>query len=74
MEKHFERREAIQGFLAEIPQKLERIQRLADLHHKSLRLHCCASEVMVAVYGTLESIIDDITKTWKGESLNYQEN
>ncbi|ETS76966.1 hypothetical protein PFICI_10840 [Pestalotiopsis fici W106-1] len=65
IEHHAEQREALQGFLAAIPEKLESIQRFADIHHASARLHVCADAVMTAVFSVLESIVDKITRTLK---------
>ncbi|RSL82430.1 hypothetical protein CEP51_005151 [Fusarium floridanum] len=65
VEERAEHREAIQNFLAEIPEKLETIQRLSQIHLASIRLHLCADAVMVAVFTVLERIIDEITKAQK---------
>ncbi|KAI1139708.1 hypothetical protein F5Y05DRAFT_379832 [Hypoxylon sp. FL0543] len=65
VEKHHEQRETIQNFLAEIPEKLETIQRLSRIHYRSVRLHSCADSVMVAVFTVLERIVEKITRTWK---------
>ncbi|RSL39554.1 hypothetical protein CEP53_013973 [Fusarium sp. AF-6] len=65
VEKHAEHREAIQNFLAEIPEKLETIQRLSQIHHDFVELHSYADAVIVAVFTVLERIVDEITKTRK---------
>ncbi|EEU37124.1 uncharacterized protein NECHADRAFT_86736 [Fusarium vanettenii 77-13-4] len=65
VEKRAEHREAIQNFLAEIPERLETIQRLSQIHHASIRLHRRADAVMVAVFTVLERIVDKITKARK---------
>ncbi|KAK3331866.1 hypothetical protein B0T19DRAFT_414117 [Cercophora scortea] len=65
VEKHAEQREAIHNLLAEIPERLETIQRLSAIHHASLPLQSCADAVMFAIFSVLQSIVDDITRTWK---------
>ncbi|PQE11002.1 hypothetical protein CJF31_00000718 [Rutstroemia sp. NJR-2017a BVV2] len=65
VEKQAKQREAIQNWLAEIPEKLETIQRLSEIHHASIRLHSCANDIIVAIFTVLERIVDKITRTWK---------
>ncbi|RSL48350.1 hypothetical protein CEP54_012953 [Fusarium duplospermum] len=65
VEKRAEHREAIQNFLAEIPEQLETVQRLSQVHVASIRLHLLADAVMVAVFTVLERIVDEITKVQK---------
>ncbi|KAI0844816.1 hypothetical protein F5Y00DRAFT_266238 [Daldinia vernicosa] len=65
VEKHAEQREEIQNFLAEIPGKLNTIQRLSAIHQYSYQLHSCADNVMVAVFTVMERIVDTITRSWK---------
>jgi hypothetical protein len=65
VEKHAAQREAIQKWLATIPETLEGIQRLSDLHRKSPGLHQCANDVLVAVFFVLERIVDKLTQSWK---------
>ncbi|KAI8712656.1 hypothetical protein NCS52_01364200 [Fusarium sp. LHS14.1] len=65
VERRAEHREAIQNFLAEIPERLETIQRLSQIHHASIRLHIRPDAVMVAVFTVLERIVDEITKARK---------
>lgn len=69
VEKRAEHREAIQNFLAEIPERLDTIQRLSQIHHTSIRLHLRADAVMVAVFTVLERIVDEITKVRKSKWL-----
>lgn len=69
VEKRAEHREAIQNFLAEIPERLETIQRLSQIHYASIRIHTLADAVMVAVFTVLERIVDEITKARKGKRL-----
>ncbi len=64
MEKHAEQREAIQKFLAEIPDNLERIQRLRDLNITSEKLHQRTDAVLVAIFVVLERIVDRLTRSW----------
>ncbi|KAI1083012.1 hypothetical protein F5B20DRAFT_528212 [Whalleya microplaca] len=70
VEKHAERREAIHNFLAEIPERLEKIERLRQLHHTSARLHECLDAVMVAIFVALTSIIDKLTSKWTNTLTN----
>lgn len=69
VEKRAEHREAIQNFLAEIPERLETIQLLSQIHHASVRLHLRADAVIVAVFTVLERIVDEITKVRKSKRL-----
>ncbi|KAK3988846.1 hypothetical protein QBC44DRAFT_397433 [Cladorrhinum sp. PSN332] len=64
VEKHAEQREAIQTFLAEIPQKLEKMHRLSDIHRTSRRLHACIDGVIVSIFIVLERIVNRLTDTW----------
>ena len=54
-------------FLAEIPEKLEAIQRLSHLHRYSVQLHMCADGVIVAIFVVLERIVEQISRTWRFE-------
>ncbi|KAI0381927.1 hypothetical protein F5Y04DRAFT_288095 [Hypomontagnella monticulosa] len=65
VETRAKQREAIHSFLAEIPEKLQKIQRLSDIHHASPGLHLRADAVMVAIFVVLGSIVDELTSTWK---------
>ncbi|KAL9112648.1 MAG: hypothetical protein Q9187_007750 [Circinaria calcarea] len=65
IEKQVKQREEIQNWLAEIPEKLETIQRLSEIHHASIRLHSCADAIIVAIFTVLERIVDKITRTWR---------
>ena len=67
VEKHANQREAIQTFLAEIPDKLERIQRLSDIHRNSYRIHSYMDSVLVCIFNVLERIINKVTKPWKSK-------
>lgn len=69
VEKRAQHREAIQNFLAEIPERLETIQRLSQIHHASVRLHLRADAVIVTVFTVLERIVDEITKVRKSKRL-----
>lgn len=60
----------MRSFLAAIPEKLDTIQRLASIHHASIRLHACVDGVMAAVFSVLESIVEKITRTFKGSSFS----
>ncbi|KAK0714401.1 hypothetical protein B0T21DRAFT_454629 [Apiosordaria backusii] len=64
VEKHVKEREAIQQFLADIPDKLGMLQRLSDIHSETERLHCCIDAVLVSIFTVLERIVDDLTDTW----------
>ena len=64
MEKHVEQREAIQKYLAEIPEKLEKIQRLSEIHRTSRRLHARIDAVIVSIFAVLERIVNKLTDTW----------
>ncbi|KAM3069777.1 hypothetical protein ACMFMG_010485 [Clarireedia jacksonii] len=68
VEKQAKQREAIQSWLAEIPEKLETIQRLSEIHHASIKLHSCADDIIVAIFTVLERVVEKITRTWKGKS------
>lgn len=68
VEKQVKQREAIQNWLAEIPEKLETIQRLSEIHHASIKLHVCTNDIIVAIFTVLERIVDKITRTWKSKS------
>jgi hypothetical protein len=61
----------MQNFLAAIPEKLESIQRFADIHHASARLHACADAVMAAVFAVLGSIVDKITRPFTGNLVSH---
>ncbi|KAF2635659.1 hypothetical protein P280DRAFT_536075 [Massarina eburnea CBS 473.64] len=65
VDRHAKQREEIQNFLAKIPEKIETIQRLSEIHHASIQLHSCADAVIVAIFTVLERIMDRIVKTWK---------
>ncbi|KAK0707757.1 hypothetical protein B0H67DRAFT_588512 [Lasiosphaeris hirsuta] len=62
VEKHAEQRKAIQKCLAEIPDMLEKIQRLSDVHRTSRQLHERADAVLVAIFFVLERIVDTLTR------------
>ncbi|RYP23848.1 hypothetical protein DL765_000925 [Monosporascus sp. GIB2] len=66
VEKHVELRDKIQDWLATIPEQLERIQRLSEIHYSSYRLHSFADAVLVSIFGVLERIVNKLTKTWQG--------
>ncbi|KAF7956721.1 hypothetical protein EAE96_004051 [Botrytis aclada] len=66
VEKKVKERKRIQDWLAEIPKKLETIQRLSGIHRKSLRLHTCADTIIVAIFTVLERILDKVTKPLLG--------
>jgi hypothetical protein len=68
VEKQVKQREAIQNWLAEIPEKLETIQRWSEIHHGAVRLHPYADAIMVAIFTVLERIVDKITRTWRSKS------
>lgn len=67
VEKNYHKRAEIQTCLAEIPEKLETIERLSEIHYQSMKLKSCASNVMVAILTVLERIVDDITRTNHGK-------
>ncbi|KXX73453.1 hypothetical protein MMYC01_210158, partial [Madurella mycetomatis] len=66
VEKHVELRDQIQDWLVAIPEQLERIQRLSEVHHGSYRLHSFADAVLVSIFNVLERILNKLTKTWQG--------
>ncbi|KAM7212415.1 hypothetical protein V8F06_012184 [Rhypophila decipiens] len=70
VEKHAEHRKAMQTFLAEIPDQLERIHRLSQLHLNSLRVHAQRDAVLVAIFVVLERIVDHLTQSWRGKVKN----
>ncbi|KAF8861392.1 hypothetical protein BDZ45DRAFT_267711 [Acephala macrosclerotiorum] len=55
-------RKDIQTALADIPQKLNNIQRLANLHVMSVRLHACADSVFASIFMLLERIIHTLSR------------
>ncbi|KAF4426012.1 hypothetical protein CFRS1_v000174 [Colletotrichum fructicola] len=59
--EHEKRREAVESAMADIPKKLDRVQRLSDVHVWSKRLHKKADGVLAAIFGVLQRIIDDMT-------------
>ncbi|KAI8246755.1 hypothetical protein K4K56_001471 [Colletotrichum sp. SAR 10_98] len=59
--EHEKRREAVESAMADIPKKLDRVQRLSDVHVWSKRLHEKADGVLAAIFGVLQRIIDDMT-------------
>ncbi|KAK5653013.1 hypothetical protein OQA88_9299 [Cercophora sp. LCS_1] len=65
VEKHAKQREEIQNWLAAIPETLDEVQRLYELHRKSQRLHECANEVLVSMFSVLERIVNKITESWR---------
>ncbi|THV49356.1 hypothetical protein BGAL_0199g00150 [Botrytis galanthina] len=67
VEKKVKERKRVQDWLAEIPKKLETIQRLTEIHRNSPRLHTCADAVIVAIFAVLERILDKITKPLMGD-------
>ncbi|KAK3368359.1 hypothetical protein B0H63DRAFT_534533 [Podospora didyma] len=67
VEKHCEHRQAVQQFLSEIPTQLDRIKRLKEIHQISLRLHSLADSVLLSIFVVLERIVDDLTRSWKGQ-------
>lgn len=70
MEKHAEQRERVHNVLAGIPEKIGAIQRLSEIHHASASLHYCTDAVVVAIFVALTSIMEDLTRTWKGKSAS----
>ncbi|OHW89479.1 hypothetical protein CSPAE12_11934 [Colletotrichum incanum] len=60
-DEHEKKRQAVESALADIPKKLNRVQRLSDLHIKSKRLHEKADGVLVAIFVVFEAIINDLT-------------
>lgn len=64
VEKQAEQREAIQKCLAEIPEKLEKIHRLSEIHRTSRRLHARIDAVIVSIFAVLERIVNKLTDTW----------
>ncbi|KAF0331851.1 hypothetical protein GQ607_000971 [Colletotrichum asianum] len=59
--EHEKRREAVESAMADIPKKLDRVQRLSDVHVWSKRLHETADGVLAAIFSVLQRIIDDMT-------------
>ncbi|KAK3349667.1 hypothetical protein B0T25DRAFT_591901 [Lasiosphaeria hispida] len=70
VEKHAEQRQAVQKCLAEIPDMLEKIQRLSDVHRTSRQLHERADAVLVAIFFVLERIVDTLTRDKTGERVD----
>ncbi|KZL70465.1 hypothetical protein CT0861_06274 [Colletotrichum tofieldiae] len=60
-DEYEKKRQAVETALADIPKKLNRVQRLSDLHIKSKRLHEKADGVLVAIFVVFEAIINDLT-------------
>ncbi|KAK1991838.1 hypothetical protein LX36DRAFT_589633 [Colletotrichum falcatum] len=60
-DEHEKKRQAVETALADIPKKLNKIQRLWALHIKSKCLHEKADGVLVAIFVVLEAIINDLT-------------
>ncbi|KAK2775758.1 hypothetical protein CKAH01_12714 [Colletotrichum kahawae] len=57
---HEKRREAVENAMADIPKKLDRVQRLSDVHIWSKRLHEKADGVLAAIFGVLQRIINHL--------------
>lgn len=66
VEKQEKMRMDIQMALADIPRKLDSVQRLSELHGESLELCRCADRVFSSVFIVLERIIDRLTMGFKG--------
>ena len=72
VERHEERRAAIQQALADIPRKLDKIQRQASLSYRTPQLDRAADAVLVAIFVVLERIIDWLLKSWLGRPYQFQ--
>ncbi|KAK1974988.1 hypothetical protein LZ30DRAFT_639419 [Colletotrichum cereale] len=59
--EHEKKRQAVENALADIPKKLNKIQRLSALHIKSKRLHEKGDGVLVGIFVVFEAIINDLT-------------
>jgi len=71
VEKNAKERDETQSFLAEIPEKMEKIQRLSEIHNTSPELFVRANAVKAAIYVVLERIMNKITRTWKSMCSVY---
>ncbi|KAK1957572.1 hypothetical protein LY78DRAFT_663504 [Colletotrichum sublineola] len=60
-DEHEKKRQAVETALADIPKKLNKIQRLSGLHIKSKCLHEKADGVLVAIFVVFEAVINGLT-------------
>ncbi|KAK0671526.1 hypothetical protein QBC41DRAFT_300461 [Cercophora samala] len=74
VEKQVKERENIHKFLAEIPERLDRLHRLFMTYNKSQRMHMQMNAVLVSVFVVLERIIDKITDTWTQKIMKHSAN
>jgi hypothetical protein len=58
---HQKLRNEIQAALADIPQKLNNVHRLTDLHMRSWPLKTCAHSVLLAIFVVLEKIVEKLS-------------
>jgi len=68
VEKHENNRAEIQSILADIPRKLENIQRLSEVAIKFEELHRAANQVFLSIFVTLTAIIDKLSLDTTGKS------
>ncbi|KAM7192882.1 hypothetical protein V8F20_008679 [Naviculisporaceae sp. PSN 640] len=70
VEKHAEHRSDMQNFLSEIPEQLEKLHRLSQIHLNSLRVHAQRDAVLVSIFVVLERIVNHLTQSWRGKVKN----
>lgn len=58
----------MQGALADIPRKLDKISRITHIQIQRDQLHLRADEVLVVTFIVLERLIDRLSRTWQGKS------
>lgn len=63
IEREDKLREGIYDALAQIPRKLELIHSLTDCHRSSIEIYQAGDAVLLALFDTLERIINEMTKS-----------
>ncbi|KAK0392759.1 hypothetical protein NLU13_2254 [Sarocladium strictum] len=64
VESHERSRMEIQATLADIPRKLNNIQRVSKAHRKTPELHLCADQVFLSIFVVLERIINKLSMSF----------
>ncbi|KAJ5690904.1 hypothetical protein N7462_005296 [Penicillium macrosclerotiorum] len=70
LEEHESLRNSIHAALADIPKKLNAVQRLSEVHVESLKLHACKDQVLLRIIMVLHSILDRLSRSNKDKVLS----
>jgi hypothetical protein len=58
--------------LSDIPEKLKNVREILKIHHHSIRLRLFADGIFVAIFGLLEVMVDELSKSWLSRRLSIR--